>query len=137
MIDRVYEEGEIQNINYEIDVQGKKRHFVANARLFPYNGKKCVAWSARDFTTLKEYEARISDQTRKLKKIAFYQSHKVRGPLSNILGVTNLLKALKYKDIDPTMIEYLVASAEELDQVLHLTVDETIDMHLKNVPDTK
>lgn len=137
LIERVYQEGEIQNINYDIEVTGGKKHYVANARLFPYNGKKCVAWSARDFTQIKLYQEQLDDQNKRLKNIAFYQSHKVRGPLSNILGITTLLKTIEPKDIDPVMIDYLVEAAEDLDKVLHQVVDETEEIEFKKVLNTK
>jgi len=71
----------------------------------------------------------IDDVKRKeerLKEIAWHQSHKVRKPLSNILGIVNLLRDEKNNLKDPDLINMLEESAKELDTVIKETIAKTL-----------
>lgn len=55
------------------------------------NGGKSVALSFRNITREKLYEKKITAQNKKLKEVAFVSAHQLRGPITSLLGLTNLL----------------------------------------------
>ncbi len=70
----------------------------------------------RDITEPQEYLRRIEKQNTRLRDIAWIQSHRVRAPLANILGLAQLFKL----DDSPNavIIPMLKKAAEELDKVI-------------------
>jgi PAS domain S-box-containing protein len=68
----------------------------------------------------------ISKQDDKLKQIAFEQSHLVRAPLSNVLGLAQLFKELKEEDEKVKVLTLLEQSAIELDRVVRKIVHTTL-----------
>lgn len=64
--------------------------------------------------TAHEYE----EQQRLLEKIAWIQSHKVRKPLANILGLVDLIDKNSFSEDDKGIIEMLKMSSNELDDVV-------------------
>lgn len=74
----------------------------------------------------KKYISQIEIQNEKLKNIAWTQSHLVRGPLSRILGIINLIENQKSKISDmPLLLEKLKISSNELDDVIRKIVNES------------
>lgn len=71
----------------------------------------------RDITIRKDYEHRLLQKNEILKKIAWENSHKLRKPVSNIIGIVNLMK-IETKAADPALIEMLERSALELDEMI-------------------
>lgn len=63
----------------------------------------------------------------KLKKIAWNQSHQVRGPLTDILGIINLLKLDIPSKEKNTLLNQLGIAAHDLDKAIHEIVDATQD----------
>ncbi|MCD6019612.1 MAG: multi-sensor signal transduction histidine kinase [Bacteroidetes bacterium] len=61
----------------------------------------------------------IEDQNRKLKEIAWIQSHKFRAPLARILGLLNVYKMTDDDDDRENLIANVEKSALELDHVIH------------------
>ncbi|MDF2453474.1 MAG: proteinputative transcriptional regulator, partial [Bacteroidota bacterium] len=61
----------------------------------------------------------IEDQNRKLKEIAWIQSHKFRAPLARILGLLNVYKMTDDYDDRENLIANVEKSALELDHVIH------------------
>lgn len=60
----------------------------------------------------------IQKKNVKLKEYSFLNAHIVRGPLANILGLTQLLKGEVHEEEKRQMIEHLHYSADKLDDVL-------------------
>lgn len=80
----------------------------------------------RDVTEKVNYIKAVEEQNEKLQSIAWTQSHKVRAPLSRILGLVGLVRELGPGSPEfPQIIEYLEVSAKELDQVIHEVVEHT------------
>jgi PAS domain S-box-containing protein len=81
-----------------------------------------------DITARKNAETEILKQNEKLKEIAFFQSHILRRPVANILGLINLIEMEKNKpDNLPTLYEYLAylnEAAQNIDTAIHQIVDE-------------
>jgi len=78
-----------------------------------------------DITERKRQETLIMLQNQRLREIAFASSHFIRAPLSNILGLTQLLKE------DPGSVVHITAhlqtSAEHLDYPIHKLVSQASD----------
>jgi PAS domain S-box-containing protein len=71
-----------------------------------------------DITERKNQEQLIRHQHATLKEIAFANSHLIRAPLANILGLTNLLDESNYTPNDAEIILHLRSSAQKLDEVI-------------------
>jgi PAS domain S-box-containing protein len=81
-----------------------------------------------DLTESLERIRKIEVQNKALKEIAWAQSHLVRAPLANILGLTELLKDNINSDTENAkLIDYLRESAEKLDAVINDIVNKTAD----------
>ncbi|MDX1903257.1 MAG: histidine kinase dimerization/phospho-acceptor domain-containing protein [Thermonemataceae bacterium] len=77
-----------------------------------------------DVTNFKLKEKKLSKQSEALFEIARKQSHEVRRPLANILGICSLLQddsKLSEKERSD-YIKYLKQSSEELDEMIHSIV---------------
>jgi tetratricopeptide (TPR) repeat protein len=73
-----------------------------------------------------ELESNIEDRTRQLNQqnkqliqYAYFNAHKVRGPLARILGLVNLLPKAAHQTEFSFIMNRLHDSAQELDQVVH------------------
>ena len=74
---------------------------------------------------------KIESQNKLLKDIAWTQSHEVRSPLSNVMGLVNLLKTnlnLEVDDENTKIINYISESTEKLDEIIHDIVSKTKDI---------
>ncbi|MES2331360.1 MAG: PAS domain-containing protein [Bacteroidota bacterium] len=78
----------------------------------------------RDITEDILVQEKIKMQNKVLREIAFIQSHEVRKPLANILGVIEILKTTGAMN-DLEIFEHLVESANELDQQIRAIVNKT------------
>lgn len=87
----------------------------------------------------KEKADKLEEQNRKLREIAFKASHLIRSPLTNILGLVNLLNdpALNI-DEKQTLFEPLKGAGDRLDLIIRQIVAETFTQHdlAKNWPAT-
>lgn len=70
---------------------------------------------------------KIRNQHEKLSEIAFLQSHVIRKPLANILGLLQFLKIGTPDQDYAKVYHYLETSAEELDDVIREIIDATIE----------
>lgn len=66
----------------------------------------------------------IEEQNNKLKEIAYMQSHIIRVPVANIMGLTNLLFYQGNNDTENELIHHLKQSVEQLDDVIRNMVKE-------------
>ena len=93
------------------------------------NGKAIRALqSIIDLTENLERLNKIEIQNKKLKDIAWKQSHEVRAPLSNIMGLVILLKTnlnLEDDEENSKIINYITESTKKLDEIIHDIVDKT------------
>lgn len=81
----------------------------------------------QDITERKLHLRKIEQQNEQLKQIAFITSHKVRVPLANILGLTEILD--KEDPLSPSnykVIEHIKTSAKELDRSIINMVQQTV-----------
>lgn len=91
-----------------------------------YKGRPSRIILANDVTERLNYINAIEEQNRKLKEIAWMQSHVVRAPLSRIMGLISIIRdsegSAEERD---EMLGYLMSSAHELDRVIRNITDLT------------
>jgi PAS domain S-box-containing protein len=75
----------------------------------------------RDITEQQQYLEQIKQQNAKLLEIAWIQSHKVRGPVANLLGLARLLES----DPDPVIIEKIKEAALLMDEIIREITSQT------------
>ncbi|WP_228949648.1 histidine kinase dimerization/phospho-acceptor domain-containing protein [Mucilaginibacter sp. UR6-1] len=68
----------------------------------------------------------ISVNNDKLSEISFMQSHVIRKPLANIMGLANLLVEMDLNTHQKSIIDKMTASADELDTVIE-NISDTAD----------
>ncbi|MEJ7645664.1 MAG: PAS domain-containing protein [Chryseolinea sp.] len=87
----------------------------------------------RDVTERVKNTDAIKEQNRRLSKIAYVQSHEVRGPLARIKGLTNLLSShsntLDSESAEEIM-NYLKISSDEMDAVIAKIILQTDEIIL-------
>jgi PAS domain S-box-containing protein len=115
------------DMNFEID---NKNHFAA-VRFNPvYNADKKifgVGCFLQNITESKLHEKKIEQQNLQLREIAFITSHKVRVPLANILGLTEILNTEDpLSQSNRKTIEYIKTSAKELDKTIINMAQQTV-----------
>ena len=85
-----------------------------------------VCCISRDITDNYVYTRKIEEQNAQLRKIAWIQSHEVRGPLSDILGLVSLIQEdIVSADEHPNIIGLISEAANKLDGIITKTVRET------------
>jgi PAS domain S-box-containing protein len=112
-----------------IDGSGNYRYVLNRAILLTENGQVVrIIGAIHDITAEKETMNKLSEQNKKLREIAWTQSHLVRAPLARILGLIEMYDEVE-KNIDSKSINQLIyASAKELDEIIHLINDKTQDV---------
>jgi len=79
-----------------------------------------------NITNRKEQELQIQKHADALKEIAKIQSHEIRRPVANIIGLTDLMDfEQKSMEENEQILQYLRMSALELDQIISKIVDKT------------
>lgn len=82
-----------------------------------------------DITQRKRMEQKTVLQNRLLKKIAWQQSHKVRGPVCRLLGIVNLIESDNVKlseEEQKALFSTIRKEASAIDKIIHEIVENTI-----------
>ncbi|MBG9377619.1 PAS domain S-box protein [Panacibacter sp. DH6] len=110
-----------------IDLKGRTRNFlVYKFPLTTIDHNKLVGGWAIDITELKAAEQKVYEHDLKIKELAFLQSHEVRRPLANMLGLLELIRTDVSNVIEPSlkdMLLYIQLSATELDNEIKRVID--------------
>ncbi len=78
-----------------------------------------VSCFSRDITNTREHLTKIELQNQKMREIAWIQSHKVRGPVSTILGLVQLFNMEQPHDAtNQTVLEGIKETTQYLDEVI-------------------
>ncbi|MFZ4056525.1 MAG: PAS domain-containing protein [Ferruginibacter sp.] len=96
------------------------------------NGKAIRALGAMiDLTETLDRLHKIEVQNKALKDISWTQSHVVRAPLANLMGLISLMKD-KNRDVlkDETLVNYISDSAEQLDTIIREIVKKTTETEI-------
>lgn len=121
---------EINGAVYRIIVPGGDTRYIESHAIIKKSGSGGILsliGTNRDVTTDVLIQEKIKSQNKVLRDIAFIQSHEVRRPLANILGVIEILQqsgSLNGLEI----FDYLIESAKELDQQIRTIVNKANDM---------
>jgi two-component system sensor histidine kinase/response regulator len=68
----------------------------------------------------------LEEQNQKLREISWMQSHVIRAPLAKIIGLIPLINDVKENKVErEKMLNYLLSSANELDEVIGNITDKT------------
>lgn len=118
-------------------VHRKKNGELMNVEIqiapFQFKGAQNSIVIATDITERLQYVKAIERQNEKLLAISWMQSHIIRAPLARIMGLIPMFidpKATIEEKQD--ISEYLVRSANELDEVIKDIVDATVQVPLNN-----
>lgn len=79
-----------------------------------------------------ERTQKLNERNRQIAEFTYYNSHKLRAPVANVLGLINVMELTKDGKIDPIVLIHLKTSALELDKVIFnlknlLELDEDIE----------
>lgn len=82
-----------------------------------------------------ERTQRLNERNKQIEVFTYYNSHKLRAPVANVLGLINVMELTTDGKIDPILLNHLKTSAMELDKVIFnlkniLELDEEIDENL-------
>ena len=88
-----------------------------------YNITKFVAEGLQ----LKEAETHIEKKSIILDKITFDYSHQIRSPLSNILGLADILNHMEIDENVKNICEMIVESANSLDEIVKQVVNKSTE----------
>ena len=99
---------------------------------FTVKGEKWVLVILQDVTELKQNQDKVIRQNEILRQIAWQQSHELRRPIANIMGLCDLLKQyeLESKENQKKYLEYLMQSSKELDHIIHQIVNQANEIEL-------
>ncbi|MDP3392305.1 PAS domain S-box protein [Sediminibacterium sp.] len=78
-----------------------------------------------NFLAIKTDITKQKKTSEKLRKIAWDQSHQVRGPLTDILGIINVIKLDISIQEKVELLSHLEKAANQLDLAIHKVIDET------------
>ncbi|MGZ3763506.1 MAG: PAS domain-containing protein [Mucilaginibacter sp.] len=77
----------------------------------------------------KKSEEYLADQNRRLQDIASISSHNIRRPVATIMGLVNLFDRNNLDNpINREVIDHLETTSMELDDVIHIIVEKTINI---------
>ena len=99
------------------------------------NGKALkMVGSLRDVTARTEFLNAIQAQNEKLRRIAWTQSHELRGPLTRIMGLIDVLEKDRSGLSIKEFLEHLKSSTGEMDDVIRKIVDASEEVGI-NIPE--
>lgn len=87
-----------------------------------------LAYGITDITQHKKDQQRILEQNKKLKEIAWQQSHEVSSPVANLLGITAQLNSETdnlSKEDKEILLKAINTEIKRLDQIIRSIVDKT------------
>ncbi len=94
-----------------------------------------VTLTTKDISKQKNLEAQITEYKKHLKDIAWRESHLLRAPVSNLLGISNLLlkpeSSLELHE-KLQLVKHINAEVEKLDLVIHQIVSTSSNLSNEN-----
>ena len=85
----------------------------------------------QDISKQKEEEIHLKLLNRKLREVSWMQSHIIRAPLSRIMGLIPLLTQIQIDQEErDKVLEYILLSANELDDVIKNIIETTITLDM-------
>lgn len=120
-IDRLNKQPHTQRLVTHRLKNGDLREVDIQISRINYKGRPANVVIANDVTEKLAHIKAVEEQNKKLKEISWMQSHVVRAPLARLMGLMDLFKT----DCDEKekVIEYMISSARELDEVIRGITD--------------
>lgn len=122
----------LTNGNYKIDRQIKtseQQIFWYELRYFSVydseNELKGISFNARSINEQKKAEEKVNKQIKTLGEIAWFQSHELRKPLANILGILPLIEPDSSHPENEKLINYLFQETKNLDNLIKTISNKT------------
>ena len=124
-------EGSSYTITYKFKMDTGNSYSLISFNPIFNNQNVCigVACYSKDVSERMRYIKAIEEQNEKLKSIAWTQSHMVRGPLSRLMGLVNLMKddGVKEEELD-SFLNHIKHSAEEIDHIVRQIVEKSTEI---------
>lgn len=118
----------LNNIESHKDKNNQLLLVTCSTNKIIYQGNEAVILSVEDLTDEINHIRSIQKQNKKLRKIAWTQSHLVRAPLARIMGLVNILTDDGIPATDELgLLSMLQTASEELDVVIKKIVNETTE----------
>lgn len=119
----------VEVVIHETDHRNKA--IIFNLRCYPILNEAaeviCVGCFAHDITKRTIHEMRIERQNKRLLEIAWIQSHELRAPLANVLGLLELIKIDQSSaEMREAYLHKLEAEALALDAIIHKVVAKSV-----------
>lgn len=126
--------GQVIEYDWRLETPGASIYWSHFTLAPVYNQQEVIGTSVteRDITDMKKYLETIESQNRTFMDISWTQSHLVRAPLANILGIATLLKSSSLLD-HRELIDHLETSASKLDTVIKRITDLTFPAAVKSL----
>ena len=118
----------------DVLVNGRLRYTgVSFNPVFGENNKVTgVSCFARDITEQRQHLLRIEEQNTALREIAFIESHKVRGPVSTIMGLAQVISdPNNSEEVNHEIIEAILAASYQLDVIIREVVRKSNEIGLQ------
>jgi len=110
------------SVHFEDFIPELNRWIAVNA----YPSKDGLSVYFRDINEDKEQRMKIEEQNKTLKEIAWIQSHKVRGPVANIIGLAQLFNYENPADpINKEIMDGIKVMTSNLDELIQEVVEIT------------
>lgn len=110
---------------------GQKIRVEIRSNIIQYGARRAEVVLATDITEQHIQTEAIKNQNKKLKEIAWIQSHVVRAPLARILSLINLIDNRLVSDREQKeLLPLIVSSGKELDRVIKEIVAKTDQVEL-------
>lgn len=128
--------GKVQN--YEIDFKTKDgkviKAIISSKIIYDDQGKpQIIEGTIHDVTQWKNAEEMLKLKNEKLTEVAFLQSHIVRRPVANVLGILHLINMENPADpINLELIPKLAEVSKDLDDVIKIIVQKTNEIEGMN-----
>jgi len=119
---------EQQEVRFEEYFKDRKRWYAF--QIYPTGGG--IAIFVQDISVRKAQMKEILEQNQRLKEIAYLQSHVVRAPLANMLGLLELLKEQGLTGDAKKYVLLMVQAGQKLDNVIHEIVYNATQLELED-----
>lgn len=116
------------NAEYRFQCRDGRHKFIHDRAYIIYSEKGApvrMIGALQDIQQVKENELKIKQQNEQLREIAFSQSHEIRRPVANILGLLQCLNKDDFGSQNQQVLHFLEQTTSELDVLIRKIVDKT------------
>lgn len=117
-LNRSYRE-KLEEINQQNQLLNYQQHqiFTKNGELHDKN-ERISSFNAELEQKVRERTADLESKNRQLAEYAFINSHVLRGPLSTLMGLLNLVRYSKLSEEEMRLFDYMKVTAGKLDEIV-------------------